>query len=321
MNPEWENLPEEYDYVDNTFDVMPRAVGIEAFLASEGYFHFGGKEAINMMSMLFCRFGGGIINAEKSGQSHEGIFSDLEKVLMAKYSDFVYEEWDEEKKRCAEEIWNKFYVEGGYDACFVAGLIGNMYGEASCEILQYPLNGMNWNLYIKDGNVYKGGEIVSNIAQIRAACEDAPDDYGIGMLQWSDKGRKANLLKCYKENQSADGTLTSEQLMKSEIEYIRIELPIEEDKSSYMNVMGIYRDYLEEPHKTVDHIEYATCLLFRRYEAPGTFADVDATDFTVKEEVLEKARKAAETGTEQDIPPIIQRIIASKVAYEEFLNK
>ncbi len=98
MNPEWENLPEEYDYVDNTFDVMPRAVGIEAFLASEGYFHFGGKEAINMMSMLFCRFGGGIINAEKSGQSHEGIFSDLEKVLMAKYSDFVYEEWDEEKK-------------------------------------------------------------------------------------------------------------------------------------------------------------------------------------------------------------------------------
>lgn len=324
LNPEWENLPEEYDYAENTFDAMPGAVGIEGFLEGKQYFQFGGKDAINMMSMLFCRFGGGIVNAVDSGQStitQEDILTDLEKTLLEKYGNFAYEEWDEDKKRCAEEIWNKFYVEGGYDACFVAGLIGNMYGEASCGILQYPLNGMNWNLYIKDGNVYKGGEIVSNIAQIRAACEDAPDDYGIGMLQWSDKGRKAELLKCYKENQSADGTLTSEQLMKSEIEYIRIELPIEEDKSSYMNVMGIYRDYLEEPHKTVDHIEYATCLLFRRYEAPGTFADVDATDFTVKEEVLEKARKAAETGTEQDIPPIIQRIIASKVAYEEFLNK
>lgn len=68
LNTEWENLPEEYDYAENTFDAMPGAVGIEGFLEGKQYFQFGGKEAINMMSMLFCRFGGGIINAKDSGQ-------------------------------------------------------------------------------------------------------------------------------------------------------------------------------------------------------------------------------------------------------------
>lgn len=36
---------------------------------SESYMQFGGREGINMMSMLFCGFGGGIINAENSGQN------------------------------------------------------------------------------------------------------------------------------------------------------------------------------------------------------------------------------------------------------------
>ncbi len=71
LNTEWENLPEEYDYAENTFDAMPGAVGIEGFLEGKQYFQFGGKDAINMMSMLFCRFGGGIINAEESGQRME----------------------------------------------------------------------------------------------------------------------------------------------------------------------------------------------------------------------------------------------------------
>ena len=31
------------------------------------------------------------------------------------------------KKICAQEIWNKFYDEYGYDAEFVAGLIGLNY--------------------------------------------------------------------------------------------------------------------------------------------------------------------------------------------------
>lgn len=69
LNTQWENLPEEYDYAENIFDAMPGAVGIEGFLGGKQYFQFGGKDAINMMSMLFCRFGGGIINAEKSGQN------------------------------------------------------------------------------------------------------------------------------------------------------------------------------------------------------------------------------------------------------------
>lgn len=58
LNSAWENLPAEYDYVDNTFSVEMKS-----------YMKYDGREAINMMSMLFCRFGGGIIDAEDSGQT------------------------------------------------------------------------------------------------------------------------------------------------------------------------------------------------------------------------------------------------------------
>lgn len=44
--------------MDNTFSVEMKS-----------YMKYDGREAINMMSMLFCRFGGGIIDAEDSGQT------------------------------------------------------------------------------------------------------------------------------------------------------------------------------------------------------------------------------------------------------------
>ena len=69
LNSEWENLPVEYDYMDNSFQKELPSAGVSRALFSESYMQFGGREGINMMSMLFCRYGGGIISAKESGQS------------------------------------------------------------------------------------------------------------------------------------------------------------------------------------------------------------------------------------------------------------
>ncbi|MGN0279786.1 MAG: phage tail tip lysozyme [Lachnospiraceae bacterium] len=85
------------------------------------------------------------------------------------------------KKECAQAIWQKFYVEGGYDARFVAGLIGNMFGEGQCGQLQYADWNQPWNV----NNLCQSGKVISNIEQARVACLLSTKDYGIGMVQWS----------------------------------------------------------------------------------------------------------------------------------------
>ena len=70
LNSEWENLPVEYDYMDNAFHAELPMAGVSKVLFSESYMQFGGREGINMMSMLFCQYGGGIISAKESGQGN-----------------------------------------------------------------------------------------------------------------------------------------------------------------------------------------------------------------------------------------------------------
>lgn len=75
LNPEWENLPTEYNFETGAFeytlqDVLNETcVGSGYYLSGEkGYKNISGKEGINMMSMIFCKKGG-IISAEESGQN------------------------------------------------------------------------------------------------------------------------------------------------------------------------------------------------------------------------------------------------------------
>ena len=67
LNPEWENLPIEYDFSTGSFKESrdPRILPIGGL--DQSYQQINGKEQINMMSMLFCQHGG-IITAQKSGQ-------------------------------------------------------------------------------------------------------------------------------------------------------------------------------------------------------------------------------------------------------------
>lgn len=66
LNDEWENLAMAGEYMTG-MDQVPCA-GIAKVFASPSYMKFNGKEGINMLSMLFCPYGGGIITAKESGQ-------------------------------------------------------------------------------------------------------------------------------------------------------------------------------------------------------------------------------------------------------------
>ena len=161
LNSEWENLPEEYDYVENTFDPVPGAAGIEGFLEGKQYFQFGGKEAINMMSMLFCRFGGGIINAVDSGQStvtQEDIFTDLEKTLLEKFGHFAYEEWNEDKKRCAGLL--RHVLEGDVNGCI--GLLEEIVMQGR-ELTQFVTD-LTW--YLRNLLLVKSSDNIEEVIDV-----------------------------------------------------------------------------------------------------------------------------------------------------------
>lgn len=66
LNDEWDNLAMAGEFMTGVF-LYPCA-GIEKALLSPSYMKFNKKEGINMMSMLFCKYGGGIITAQESGQ-------------------------------------------------------------------------------------------------------------------------------------------------------------------------------------------------------------------------------------------------------------
>lgn len=65
LNDEWENLAMAGEYLTGMDQIS--CAGTAKIFASS-YMKFNGKEGINMLSMLFCPYGGGIITAKESGQ-------------------------------------------------------------------------------------------------------------------------------------------------------------------------------------------------------------------------------------------------------------
>lgn len=171
---------------------------------------------------------------------------------------------------------------------------------------------------MNDGHVYKGGEVISNIDQARIACKVAPKNYGIGMIQWSAMDRKQELFNCYDYYKSVDGSLSPEQLMEAEIEYMFTELANTGNIHNYKDIIPECQDYFNDHDSAGDNITGATCILFRDYIVPETYEDVDGSDYTVAEKRWEKARNATSGDA---VPSICQRIIASKIAYEEFADE
>lgn len=156
---------------------------------------------------------------------------------------------------------------------------------------------------------------ITNVNQARVACLNAPSGYGIGMIQWSFSSRKKNLFECYQEH-AENGILTSEQLMAAEIEYMYVELADIGEVHDFKHIIPMSENYAST-NNINDSVTYATSILFRDYLRPESFTDVTESEYTVVEE---KWKEAQEAKQEKEIPSIIRRIIASKVAYEEFMR-
>lgn len=263
------------------------------------------EEGLTMLSMLLCKHGG-IITPVESGQS---LYLDIELEILEKYSNvYEYANWSPDKKACAEAIWDQLYKKEGYDAEFVAGIIGNMFNEGNCGLLQY---GKDWDTYL--GAEFSEPMTISNIEQAKIVCLNTRDGtYGVGMVQWSDMKRKQTLYNNYMAFAQGE-ILTKEQLMQAEIKTISDELAMD-----YNNVCTIYSDNISSCDIADTQITFSTCVFFKKYETPNGHTQVSGTDYTVVAGVWEKAYNATK---EEDIPKICKRIIAAKVAYEEFMNR
>lgn len=289
LERDWENIIRsnsyaEYNYTDDGKEIK-------------------GAKAITMKSMLFCSHGG-IITPVTSGQVREIIFSEFEEELYIKfYDNIAYENWSDDKKECAEAIWNRFYVEYGYDAAFVAGLIGNMYVEGVFGQLQ---GGMEWHKYSQE---LKGYMIISTLSQAKIACFKAPSGFGIGAIQWSFPSRKIFLYQHY-EKQAVDGRLSPEQLKEAELQTLYDEL---NDSYCYERVIIPYNDK-KDTNTISDNLTLATCIILYEYEVSGSWDDVDNENgYEIRESVKVEAKNVE---TYKNLPSIYRRVLAAKAAYE-----
>lgn len=302
LNEEWENLAIAGEYMVG--EISTKKQQVNKSLLSAPYMKFNGVEGINMLSILFCQFGGGIIAALESGQDsyRNNFWTEEEMYILERIGDiYAYENWSEEKKRCAEEIWQRFYVEAGYDVYFVVGIIGNMYGEGSCGLLQ---DTEGWQ-----GGI-EGGTIIKNLDDAYAACIVTGSDFGVGMLQWSYYSRKEQLYNNY-TLMSEDAILTSNEIIKAEIKTIQDEL-----EGGYSSVYGTYKDHQNDCEG--ENISLATNVFFRDYEYSSEFRDVDEFTYNITEEAQKKAMNAQ---SEKEVPSIYRRNIAAKIAYEHFVGE
>lgn len=290
---EWKGILEKVD-------VLAASVGGNGLLLSPSKIGEVEAEGITMTSILFCKHGG-IITPVTSGQVPEIIFSEFEEELYIKFYDVIrFENWSDDKKECAEAIWNKFYVEYGYDAAFVAGLIGNMYKEGEFG----KLEGGEW-----PSQELKGNMIITTLAQAKIACIDTGSGYGIGAIQWSTPDRKLILYNNY-EKLAVDGMLSAEQLREAELQTI-----FDEFNGRFKNsVINTYNEYSADT--TGDYITYATKIIFRNYEIPNTYTQVDKENgYIIPDSVTNRAGDADKF---DNLPAIYQRILAVKAAYEAF---
>lgn len=123
LNDEWENLAMAGEYMTG-MDQVPCA-GIAKVFASPSYMKFNGKEGINMLSMLFCPYGGGIITAKESGQ-HVRMKKLLDDVTGVQERNGRV--WTDEEMYIAKYMTLKM-LNQGYSLEIIAGMIGNVINE------------------------------------------------------------------------------------------------------------------------------------------------------------------------------------------------
>ena len=291
LNDNWENYPAQVPHLEYEDE------------------RFGKVSGITMMSMLFCKHGG-LITPVTSGQENtkENFWTEEELHILEQFGDiYAYENWTEKQKRCAEEIWQRFYVEYGYEAYFVAGIIGNMYGEGVYGMLE---DKKGW----KGGLI--GGNAINNSSEAYLACIDTKSDFGVGMLQWSYFSRKELLFENYELFKSEDGALTADQLIEAELKTIKDEFDRANDKY-YLT----YQSMVAVAEEKGDCLGYATNIIFRDYELPGEIDHVIEGIYEISDEAWKEAEEAVRESDSNKVPSIYRRNIGAKMAYEYYMGE
>lgn len=232
LNDEWENLAMAGEYMTG-MDQMPCA-GIAKEFASPSYMKFNGKEGINMLSMLFCPYGGGIITARESGQ-HIKMKKLLDDVTSVQEKNGKI--WTDEEMYIAKYMTLKM-LNQGYSLEIIAGMIGNVINEGKpgyFESSAYKdLNKKPDYLVHMDTqhsyNTLVSGKLLTDVgtnvlAQFKNdnGCPAELHMFGLGTNQWTG-ARGERLIKKYIDKFGNNAFPTQEECAVTEVDFMLEEL-------------------------------------------------------------------------------------------------
>ena len=150
-------------------------------------------EGINMLSILFCQFGGGIITALESGQERDipTNWENIESVWNGE------EEWNDEQLKMAKYI-TTVLLSRGYSNEIIAGLVRNIVNEGGFgkfESSAYPSGKPKYLEHMDSTHDY--GSLASGqylydlgikvLVKLRknGNCSDEKHMFGLGAVQWT----------------------------------------------------------------------------------------------------------------------------------------
>ena len=278
LNEEWENLAIAGEYMAGEM-TLPKA-GIEKALLSASYMKFNGVEGINMLSILFCQFGGGIITALESGQDKDisPNWQNIESVWNGE------EEWNDEQLKMAKYI-TTVLLSRGYSNEIIAGLVGNIVNEGGFGKFESSLYSSGKPKYLEHmDSVHGYGSLASGqylydlgievLVELRknGNCSDEKHMFGLGAVQWTgDRGER--LIEKYIETFGEDGIPSKEECTQVEIDFMIQELE-NAGSDGYKKVINKCGQETSNIMEGTKKVEIIAEIIMSDYESPSS---TDAT--------------------------------------------
>jgi len=278
LNEEWENLSIAGEYMAGEM-TLPKA-GIEKALLSASYMKFNGVEGINMLSILFCQFGGGIITALESGQDKDisPNWQNIESVWNGE------EEWNDEQLKMAKYI-TTVLLSRGYSNEIIAGLVGNIVNEGGFGKFESSLYSSGKPKYLEHmDSVHGYGSLASGqylydlgievLVELRknGNCSDEKHMFGLGAVQWTgDRGER--LIEKYIETFGEDGIPSKEECTQVEIDFMIQELE-NAGSDGYKKVINKCGQETSNIMEGTKKVEIIAEIIMSDYESPSS---TDAT--------------------------------------------
>ena len=278
LNEEWENLAIAGEYMVG--EISTKKQQVNKSLLSAPYMKFNGVEGINMLSILFCQFGGGIITALESGQNGEAPpnWENIESVWNGQY------EWNDEQLNMAKYI-TTVLLSRGYSKEIIAGLVGNIVNEGGFGKFESSAYSSGKPKYLEHMDSTHGyGELASGqylydlgmevLVELRkdGNCSDEKHMFGLGAVQWTG-GRGERLIEKYIETFGENGMPSKEECTQVEIDFMIQELE-NADSGGYKKVIDKCEKETLNIEEETKKVEIMAEIIMSDYESPSS---TDAT--------------------------------------------